>query len=185
MKNIDFKYSSLFSGYCLSQIEEHIGKRIDVGDWIDGSPSLHFFSLFSRMDLIKELLDRGENIDCVDSAGDTLLMYGAGVMQTNNDLLELALSSGANVNAANNIGDTALHLAVEQGYMDRVEIILRHGVDVSIENNEGETALDYAIKRMRFNISELLMSYSQATYESIALNSVINADDQHNNELLF
>lgn len=64
------------------------------------------------------------------------------------DLLRVALytHAGANLNVKNVLGQTALHIAVEKGYLDMIEQLMDNGADPYINNVYNDNCLTMAIR---------------------------------------
>jgi ankyrin repeat protein len=85
------------------------------------------------------LLDRGVDVNTVDSAGNTLVMLA--VREDNKALLEQLLLRRARVNVRNRNGDTALRLAAFGGKLSFVQRLVEAGAEV---NMYGWSPLSYA-----------------------------------------
>lgn len=85
------------------------------------------------------LLNRGVDVNTVDSAGNTLVMLA--VREDNEALLEQLLLRRARVNVRNRNGDTALRLAAFGGKLSFVQRLVEAGAEV---NMYGWSPLSYA-----------------------------------------
>jgi Ankyrin repeats (3 copies) len=101
-----------------------------------------------RTDLVKELLDKGFDVNAKDKIGWTALIYAAqGKPREHADTVKLLLDRGADVNAKDKMGWTALMFAVAEGYSQVVEVILDKGADVNARTEDDETAMEIAWKK--------------------------------------
>jgi uncharacterized protein len=57
------------------------------------------------------------------------------------------LSKGANLNLTNVNGFSALHLAVDKGFLTIVKMLVEAGADLSIQDDADETPLDWAVRK--------------------------------------
>lgn len=88
---------------------------------------------------VKDLLQRGVDVNTTDPEGNSLLMQAA----RNGDIpmLELLLTNKANVLSKNKYGDSALMLAALQGHLKSVVALASAGAEI---DPEGWTPLIYA-----------------------------------------
>ena len=103
----------------------------------DGNSGLHYAVKFgAKSTELKsnwlELLDKLLKIDTCNPTQDKIICL--------------------DLNILNNEGKTALHIAVEEEYLDAVSKLLTKGIDKNIRNKAGKTALDYSKKQEITNI---------------------------------
>ena len=139
-----------------------------VGQHIDDSPSsdnnsdetnsLHFASVNGLVDLARQLLDGGADVN----ERDELLQTPLDVASRQGELLiaKTLLIYGADVNSRDNIGWTPLHTAARCGHSDVVQLLLDNGTDVNCTAREGETALHIAsgcgnLEIVRLNVVQM------------------------------
>ena len=85
------------------------------------------------IDKVREMLDSGiADVDCVDSKGNTGLMYAS----WNGDvsLLRLLLNERADPNIKNNEGETALN----SNYNESVLVLMESGADPNVMTSRGD-----------------------------------------------
>jgi ankyrin repeat protein len=103
--------------------------------------------------LIRELLERGAEIDARDNFHNTPLLsmplYDLALEGTRLAVICLLLEYNADVNAKSTLGVTCLHQAVD-GSRTRayevcrvIDVLLKHGADVNAKDDRGATALHY------------------------------------------
>lgn len=95
--------------------------------------------------VLKDLLERGADIEATDSRRRTALMAA-----TQGNHLEAArelIKAGADVNAKDDIQDSPYLLAGASGYLDILQLTLAHGADLKSTNRYGGTALIPACER--------------------------------------
>jgi hypothetical protein len=103
---------------------------------------------------VKDLLDRGADVNAKHKGGQTALMYA--VIKGHTDTIKILLDKGADVNAKDMYGDTALMEATFKGHTDTIKILLDRGADVNAKDEDGYTASMYAKERGYTEIVELL-----------------------------
>ena len=70
----------------------------------------------------------------------------------------LLKEANADLNSRNKRQQTALHVAVNKGYIGNVRALLDAGVHVNLQDSEGDTALHDAISKKRDDIVVLLLN---------------------------
>jgi ankyrin repeat protein len=129
------------------------GANIDeVGE--DGQTSLYIASFFNRIDVVKELLDRGANIEA-ESNGETSLHIASN--QGCITIVRLLLARGANIDAETSDGMTSLWIAIEAGELDVVRLLLARGANIEKIDHNGNTPLLFASYVGDFRLVNLLL----------------------------
>jgi len=85
-----------------------------------------------RLEEIRSLLDRGANINAVDTANWTPLHLAS--INGHHQCVELLLDRGANINAVDKYNYTPLHYASVNGHHQCIELLIDRGADKSIKN---------------------------------------------------
>ena len=97
-----------------------------------------------QVDLVKEALERGEDVNSLNEAGQTVLMcLAASSFWKNLLIIKLLLKQPAiEVNIANKTGLTALHIAADSGNIEAVKLLLADKrVNVNCKDSEQMTPL--------------------------------------------
>ena len=118
----------------LKKVKSIINKRPDSiheRDEPHKRTSLHYAVFINKIEIVKFLVTRVENIDETDGYGCTSLHWASRRGYLN--VLNLLLVNGANANARQGLmGKTPLHLASENGFADVVDSLLSYGADPDI-----------------------------------------------------
>ncbi len=134
------------------------------------------------IEIVRDLIGRGADINATDSSGKTPLANAA--MAGYRDIYELLIEKGANynffdcsaagdvlrvnkliadgtdVNATDKFGSTALMLASQDSGVDVMEILLNNGSNIDFQNSQGRTALMIAAKNGQRKAVELLLDHN-------------------------
>ena len=99
-----------------------------------------------NIDKVKELLDKGVNVNARRKFGGTPLMAAVfgGFIPVDINLVKLLLEYGADVNAQNYLGTSVLMFAVHSENVNLVKYLLKINVDINAQDTNGDTALIYS-----------------------------------------
>ncbi len=103
-----------------------------------GKNILHVAVKQSRLDIVKQQIVQGTNINAKNIYGNTPLHLAA--KQGNKDIVEFLIANGADVNAKNNDGNTPIYWG---GNLEIVKLLITNGADVNAKNNDGSTPLHW------------------------------------------
>ena len=94
-------------------------------NWLFGKDGALFkASVDGKLELVKELVAEGANIDAASRNGYTPLHRAS--QSGHKDIVEFLLSKGANSTIESKDNQTALKLAVQNGHNDIAEILKQH-----------------------------------------------------------
>jgi ankyrin repeat protein len=137
----------------LSEVRRLISTGVDVNltakyGKIRSVTPLHVASQYGHVDIVKELLGWGADIDSrsirgsKDSFGCTPLILA--LEHDKHEVVKELLKHGANIDERNvRLGMTLLHVACSRNNIGMVRILLEY-CDPAIKDDFGNTALDYA-----------------------------------------
>lgn len=151
------------SGY-LSQIRTFIDENpsIDINtdrNYDEPISSIHRAIALNYVNVIALLLEKGVNVNSLDSGGYTPLYKAA--MHGNVEIVNLLIKHNANINQKSN-GWTALHIAAKRGFTETVRLLLKRGAYVNAEDSIGEIALHNAAACGHFKIVRILLASKTA-----------------------
>lgn len=104
----------------------------------DGDHLLMYAALYSSIDYMQLLIEKGSKVNAKNALDETALMWAV------HDLakMKLLIQNGADVNAKAKTGNTALLIAsIGHGKYDAVKFLLDKGADAAAINNKKENAL--------------------------------------------
>lgn len=144
--------------------------------------ALHIAAIGGNRSIIQFLLDKGFDVNSVDSFGATALHLLAikGYSEATKILLA---EKDIDINARDKNGETPLMVAAKKGHRRTLYNLLAAGADVSVKNNKGESLMDVAMPSTK----ALLMVYKKdMTLEelkamSIPLEVTLHASKATNN----
>jgi len=119
---------------------------------------LHAAAANDHLEMVRELLKRGANVDLTSSLGLTALMNAAGHGRLS--ILLVLLQHSANPDLQNTYGVTALMLAVLGGHEACVQALLRADANTELLDKHGDTALQLAKAQGHTAIAQLLRQHA-------------------------
>ncbi|MGD0478308.1 MAG: ankyrin repeat domain-containing protein [Nitrososphaerales archaeon] len=121
-----------------------------------GGNTLHHAVIISRIDIARDLIARGADIESKDSSGYTPLALAAYFGRT--QLLKTLIEMKANVQSQDNQGNSVLMFAAQWGDLEAVKVLLSSGADFAVQAKNGHTALKVARLCSQAKVVELLQS---------------------------
>lgn len=107
-------------------------------------------------DELKLLLEKGVDIEMINSNGDTVLQVAADVGERG--IMELLIANGANIEVVNREGKTILHVAAIRGNTDTIKLLIEKGANMNTKDNNGYTALHSVIRYGFIEAAKLLIA---------------------------
>ncbi len=128
---------------------------------IVGCTHLHFAAEhgYAYIEVIKFLLEKGDNINVTDEDGSTPLHYVAYMRSWEHEkLIKFMIEHGADINATNKFGQTPLHLAVcgVTNCTTTVQLLLEYGSKIDVADNNGYKPVDLASNNGHTKVVKLL-----------------------------
>ncbi len=121
-----------------------------------GESTLHHAVITSRVDIIRDLIQRGVDTEQRDVAGYTPLAVAAYFGRV--EALKTLISLRANVTAQDNQGNSVLMFAAQWGNPESVRILIQSGADTAARANNRYTALKVARLCSQSKVVHLLES---------------------------
>ncbi|GHS93191.1 hypothetical protein AGMMS49949_06200 [Alphaproteobacteria bacterium] len=147
---------------------------------IDDSTSLHFAAENNDSDTIKILLDEKEIQ--INEKGTNLGVTPLQLAIINGHIEVALLLIADKRNKVNEEGPdktTALHWAVNFGFLDLVKVLLDHGADVNAKCTDGTTPLQLAKDGGHTKIAEILATHGAIDETPFVLPPLENVDVEH------
>ena len=110
----------------------------------------------SSVDVVKNLIDHGSNVDVADNFGTTPLIYS--IKMNKLDMASVLIKKSRNINMRDDKGLSALHYAAKTGNEKIFVEVLQHGGNLRDLDNSGNNALFYAIAGRNKSIIKNLVS---------------------------
>ncbi len=110
-----------------------------------------------HVSILKELIQKGADINTRNSSGITPLMKASSYGKTENVIFLLSL--GVDIDARSDKCGTALMKAAQFGHADVVKILLQEGADMNAKDKDCETALFKALLGRHTKATEILREY--------------------------
>ncbi|KAF7732115.1 hypothetical protein EC973_006370 [Apophysomyces ossiformis] len=105
-----------------------------------GRTKLFGFAGAGNIEAVKDLIERGADVNIKDNAGWTPLHEAA--LKGKPEIVRYMVACGADLNARGFGGDTPLHDACSNGYTDCVRILVEAGADVFAVNENKQQPID-------------------------------------------
>ena len=115
------------------------GQAVNAQDDI-GNTALHYAANEGKLDVAKELINKGANVNAKGSGNDWTPLHSA-VYGAHKDLVKLLLDEKANPNAATTTQWTAMHSAASEGQVPIIGLLLDAGANINAANFSGKTPI--------------------------------------------
>uniref|UniRef100_A0A7S3LCC1 Uncharacterized protein n=1 Tax=Amphora coffeiformis TaxID=265554 RepID=A0A7S3LCC1_9STRA len=135
-------------------------ERLDAFD-LHGMAPLHAACRRGQRGLVHDLIKyQGANVNLIDAAGRTPLMYACRHNVGNSKLVRYLLDAGAHVNTRDDHGGSALEFACRRNHVYAVKYLLECGADVEgIQRRGDETLLHKACRSSNTTVVRLLVQH--------------------------
>jgi len=110
--------------------------KLNHPNWRSETPlsttiKLNHYPLNLKLKLIEQLVERGGDVNYVDSSRNTPLIYA--IQEKLNPIAKFLIEKGAEVNFINAYGFTPLVFAVNKRYLPMVKILVKYGADINFQ----------------------------------------------------
>lgn len=125
----------------VSPSSTHVKKSFTSKDAL-GRTKLQKSCIKGNLELVKELIKNGANVNQPDHAGNTPLHEAA--LNGHYEIAKVLIENGANVNVQNGVDDldTPLIDACAYNRIKIIELLLQNGADPTLKNAMGQNAMD-------------------------------------------
>lgn len=120
------------------------GANVNAKDNVEGATALIIASHPEKIQVVKELVNHGANVNAMSKYGQAPLMTAAASCSV--PLVRYLLQKGANAAEKNARGGTALIPAVASRCADVAKVLLDAGADVNVRDAKGQTLLEFATR---------------------------------------
>jgi uncharacterized protein len=121
-----------------------------------GSTTLMSMAYTGAADLVRDLIQRGADLEAEDEDGFTALMYAANAGQE--ETARLLIGARADVNHRDHGNSTALMFAAQHGFLAIVRKLLVAGAETESRRADGLTAHDLAVGHGHQRVASVIMS---------------------------
>ena len=145
-----------------ARLEKGTRLQIDVRESTYMQTPLMYACRRGQVEVARQLLDRGADINLVSSRGRTALLEA--VIQDQTEVVEMLLErQNLNINAVNTKehNRTALMLAACLGQSEIVDSLLTHGAQPNLQDEDGYTALWLAVNAQEEDTVKVLLENSK------------------------
>ena len=126
---------------------------------LDGFSALSLACFFGHLEVAKELLERGADVNLAANNESKIYPIHAATASTNLDIIRLLLSNGADVNAAQHGGFRAIHSAASHGNLAMLKLLLHYNAEINVKTDAGITPLRFAMDNENNECSLILRLY--------------------------
>jgi ankyrin repeat protein len=141
-----------------------------------------------HVQVVKELLEHGADIEAYDNDGWTALHFACGnghaavviELLSPNDrngattsILGKRKSRGANIKAKTNQGNTPLHISSLYGSLPVVKVLLSGGANILAANNSGRLPIHKAVSYRKSAVSKCVLQHYYATTRHLPLRELL------------
>jgi len=123
-------------------------------------------SRYTKIKVVKFLIDKGAKINIFNRLGDSVLSEAASV--GNVEIIKLLIENGADVNAVNNDGQSVLIRVAKSARSYHIKVIVQmlidQGASLNVIDNKGRTALHYAAENYIPELYKLLAFSKENLY---------------------
>jgi hypothetical protein len=146
-----------------ANLEVAEGLEVTVGSAVAAEPSepLVKAAMTDDLDMVKELLSTGANVNAIDEIYPTTALAMA-VTNGNLEMVQVLVWAGADVNAQNNRGATALLYLSDRSTTDVVRALIAAGAKIDLKDEDGDTALIDAATRNNRDVLQALLDAGAA-----------------------
>ena len=113
----------------------------------DGFTALHLASFFSHVEMARELIERGADVNATAANPSRVQPLHSAAAGQSTQIIALLLDHGARPDARQHGGWTALHAAAKSGDAEMARALLAHGADPESAADDGQTARSLAAGR--------------------------------------
>lgn len=126
---------------------------------LDGFSALSLACFFGHLEVVKELLERGADMNLAANNESKIYPIHAATASTNLDIIRLLLSNGTDVNAAQHGGFRAIHSATMHGNLAMLKLFLHYNAEINVKTDTGITPLRFAMENEHNECSLILRLY--------------------------
>jgi ankyrin repeat protein len=143
------------------------GAKLELTDMDDGWTALHYASHSGCQESVKQLIDKGANIEARTNINETPLHLAA--KNNSFEVVKLLMENGARIEAKTNINETPLHLAAQKNNLDVMKLLIKKGAHIEAKTNKNKTAVYLAATLNHVSIVECLAAKNCQMKEALKI----------------
>ena len=139
-------------------IAQELCKEMNIStSWLnDSSSSLHWAACVGRVNVVRELINKGGDIEVKDKNGVTPLHLAS--FNGHLDVVKFLVENKADINAKDKDGYTPLHKASENGHLNVAKFVVENKADIHAKDKWGDTPLHEASRWGRLDVVKFLIN---------------------------
>ena len=139
-------------------IARELCKKMNIDTyWLgESASSLHWAAGSGRVNVVKELIDKGGDIEVKGGKdGCTPLHFASWNGHLN--VVKFLVENKADIEVKNKWGQTSLYLASFNGLLNVIKFLVENKADINTKDNNGWTTLHYASRWGNLNVAKFLV----------------------------
>lgn len=136
-------------------VEQETSTVIEGGHPVEGATPLWTASTLGHLDLVKELVDRGADIEHTTDSKSSPLRGAA--FDGHIDVVKYLVKKGANIDKPNQVGQSPLTIAAAMKQIETVKYLIEHGANVHHKGHNGDMPLHVAVESGSGDVTKILV----------------------------
>ena len=136
-------------------LEQETSTDIEGGHPVEGATPLWTASTLGHLDIVKELITRGADIEHTTDSHSSPLRGAA--FDGHLPVVEYLIDQGADIDKPNQVGQSPLTIAAAMRKMKTVEFLLKKGANIHHRGHNGDTPLHVAVESGSSEITKVLV----------------------------
>ena len=139
-----------------ANMEQETSTDIEGGHPVEGATPLWTASTLGHLDIVKELVKRGADIEHTTDSHSSPLRGAA--FDGHLTVVQFLIEKGADIDKPNQVGQSPLTIAAAMKKIDTVKFLLEKGANIHHRGHNGDTPLHVAVESGSKQVTELLVN---------------------------